>query len=232
VKTVVGPASQLPELITRAIVGTSPLQEHLYTKQSLHQLIDQLQQQVHIIQNNPSLKPQDSDGDGDGQQGLVNQAAFKELQDEQMNLTQSLLQLQQLTSQNSLQVRDQINKNYSEIMKRITAVSQLTNKQSPETNQKIEKLSQELDEVRERLSGQGREDLEGVVENFLKEIQMLKRSLSENESHLLERLKKKADLQEIEKYACPLLHLRTATPSSPVPHLPSGYILICLAWQR
>jgi hypothetical protein len=188
--------TQLPELITQALTVTSPFQESRYTKQSLHQLIQQLQHEIDAIKQHSTHGSKDRGEEEECHR--IHREKMKEFQQEQENLTENLLQLQQLMTHNHSQVKDQMTKNYSEIMKRITAVSQLSNK-NPEMNQKIEKLTQELDEVREKLSNHGREDLEGIIESFLNEMQVMKNSFMENESHLLERLKKKADHHEIDK---------------------------------
>lgn len=207
--------SRLPEKILLAIEETLPLMEYKYLKREFQKELQHLQETISSLTNN-----QQNDG-GYFQELLTDSdKKLQVLQQDHEELSRKFVDMQQSSIQNSSQLKETISKNYSEIMKRITTVSQLSNKNS-EVNQKIEKLNQELEEVRLKIHENGRDDVEILLETFMNEMKFMKRSVAENESHLVEKLKRKADNQEIEKYT-PFLILSLSPSLSPLDYMVSS----------
>ena len=192
-------SSRLPEKIFRAMEETLPLMEYKYLKREFQKELQHLQETIRSLTNN-----QQNDDNYFQELLTENDKKLQILQQHHQEISRKFLDLEQNSSQNSFQLKEIISKNYSEIMKRITTVSQLSNK-NIEMNQKIEKLNQELEEVRLKIHESGRDDVEMLLDTFMNEMKVMKRSVAENESHLVEKLKRKADHQDIEKYLSPSL---------------------------
>jgi hypothetical protein len=182
--------SHLPEKILKATELTLPLLEFKYLKHQFHKELQRLHQTLNSQSKEDPLLTK-----------LLSETDFKfeQLQLAHQELSRNFLAWEQNSNQNSLQIKETMSKNYSEIMKRITTVSQLSNK-NIEVNQKIEKLSAELREMSGRMFQEnGREEIDMLLETLMNEMKLMKRSLVENETHLMDKLKRKADHQEIDK---------------------------------
>jgi hypothetical protein len=204
-------SSHLPEKILQATEETLPLMEHKYLKHQFQKELRSLQETVDSLTNQHKDNPLTNSSLLE----LLTESDMKlqQLQQEQQEISRKFLEWQQNSLQNSSQLKETISKNYSEIMKRITTVSQLSNKNS-EVNQKIEKLTQELQELHGKIQENGREDVEMLLDTFMNEMKFLKRSVTENEIHLIDKLKRKADHHEIEKYILP--SSSASSPSLPL----------------